>query len=117
MLKICCNKCGRYQGSFIDFFDVLEVKEHILICSLIQHDLLTFEDFGFQGSTDSCAQSWIPVNKFSRTASTRYVNILIMKPDVEVRWTTADGTVAASVTTYLYGAFLEIKYYLESIRS
>lgn len=117
MLKICCNKCSRYNKPFLEFFDRLEVKEHILLCSLIQHGLLTFDDLGFQGSTDSCAQSWLPVvNKFSDTDPVRYVNILVMESDIEIRWIAADGRLLSSCTTQPYGAFLEIKYFLEALQ-
>lgn len=117
MLNICCNQCGRYQQPIVDLFDRLQVKEHILICSLVQHGLITFSHMLFEGSTDSCAQSWIPVHGFSNIGPIRYVSILVMGSDVEVRWIAADITIVESITTYPYGAFLEVKYYLESIRS
>lgn len=125
MIYIRCKRCGHQQGYFtpddpLQHVDMLVIKEHLLVCDLVQHGLTNFSQVEPQDPLgQESLQVRFPIDSEAVpvTSVPWWIYITTSSNQMIAQWVardTATVTRTCSAPTG-YGVFREINRYLGSI--
>lgn len=125
MAYIYCRRCSHKQGYFssvglLERVDLLVIKEHLLICDLVQHGLISFDQVEPQDPAhQECLQVRFPINPDVPMPihAPWWIYITTSFDRIIAQWVSKDATVATRTCSAPtgYGVFREINRYLGSI--